>query len=63
MSFPNVSSDQQSTALPPLLSEAFCEPGYDTPFQGPAMGRPILGASNQGCFSFLYFLVDSYLLV
>ena len=36
----------------------FANPGYDTPLQGPDMGRPILGASKSR-FVFLYVLVDS----
>ena len=58
MSFPNASSDQQSTALPPLLVRF-----YSKPVVIPFLGRPILGASNHGCFSFLSFLVDFWLLV
>ena len=48
MSFPTVSSDQQSTALPPLLVRLFSIQACDTPLQGPSLGRPILGASNHG---------------
>ena len=36
----------------------FANPSYDTPFQGPVMGRPILEASKSR-FVFLYVLVDS----
>ena len=36
----------------------FANPGYDTPFQGPDMGRHIHGASKSR-FVFLYVLVDS----
>ena len=48
MSFPNASSDQQSTALPPFLVRLFSIQACDTPLQGPSLGRPILGASNHG---------------
>ena len=37
------------------VSEALFYTGCDTPFQGPSLGRPILGASNHGYFSFLSF--------
>ena len=35
-------------ALPPLLVRLFSIQAYDTPLQGPSLGRPILGASNHG---------------
>ena len=46
-----------------FVSEALFYTGCDTPFQGPYLGRPILGASNHGYFSFLSFLVDFWSLV
>ena len=46
-----------------IISEALFYTGCDTPFQGPSLGRPILGASNHGYFSFLAFYVDFCLLV
>ena len=41
-----------------MLTPVIANTGYDTPFQGPVMGRPILGASKSR-FVFLYVLVDS----
>ena len=40
------------------VSEALFYTGCDTPFQGPSLGRPILGASNHGYFSLLALYVD-----
>ena len=34
-----------------IVSEALFYTGCDTPFQGPSLGRPILGASNHGYFA------------
>ena len=34
--------------LATIVSEALFYIGCDTPFQGPSLGRPILGASNHG---------------
>ena len=45
------------------VSEALFYTGCDTPFQGPSLGRPILGASNHGYFSVFAFYVDFWLLV
>ena len=55
MSFPNASSDQQSTALPPLLVRLFSIQACDTLLQGHSLGRPILCASNHGYL--LYLLI------
>ena len=63
MSFPNASSDQQSTALPPLLVRLCSIQACDTPLQGPSLGRPILGASNHGYLLYLLINVDFWLLV
>ena len=38
-----------------IVSEALFYTGCDTPFQGPSLGRPILGASNHGYFLYLLF--------
>ena len=40
--------DQQSHRLATNVSEALFYTGCDTPFQGPYLGRPILGASSHG---------------
>ena len=61
--FPTVSSDQQSTALPPLLVRLFPIQACDIPFQGPSLGRPILGASNHDYLLCLLIYVDFWLLV
>ena len=37
--------------LATIVSEAVIYTGCDTPFQGPSLGRPILGASNHGYFA------------
>ena len=55
---PIVSSDQQSTVLPPLLVRLFPIQACDTPFQGPSLGRPILGASNHEYLLCLLYHVD-----
>ena len=34
--------------LATIVSEALFYTSCDTPFQGPSLGRPILGASNHG---------------
>ena len=41
--------------LATIVSEALFYTGCDTPFQGPSLGRPILGASNHGYL--LYLLI------
>ena len=40
------------------VSEALFYTGCDTPFQGPSLGRPIFGASNQGYLLYLLIYVD-----
>ena len=45
------------------VSEALFYTGCDTPFQGPSLGRPILGASNHGYFSLFAIYMDFWLLV
>ena len=49
--------------LATIVCEVLFYTGCDTAFQGPSLGRPILGASNHGYFSLFAFYVDFWLLV
>ena len=58
MFFPDVHPRPAIHRLATNVSEALLCTGCDSPFQGPFLGRPILGASNHGYLGLFANFVD-----